>query len=85
MRTFDDDDFRQAIHDEVGIEPEWAAVSFGDLDEDVRRSISLIMESPFIPRKDSVRGFVYDVSTGALRGSHLSVIGHPSPTPGSPP
>ena len=67
MRTFDDDEFRQAIHDEVGIEPGWAAVAFGDLDDDVRRSISRIRDSPFIPRKDSVRGFVYDVSTGALR------------------
>jgi carbonic anhydrase len=51
----------------VGIKPEWAAEAFTDLDEDVRQSIARITASPFIPRKESVRGFVYDVETGALR------------------
>ncbi|HEX3872913.1 MAG TPA: hypothetical protein VHW26_02130, partial [Solirubrobacteraceae bacterium] len=40
--------------------------AFPDLDEDVRQSIARIKASPFIPRKDSVRGFVYDVHTGKL-------------------
>ena len=34
---------------------------------DVRESLERIRESPFIPRKDSVRGFVYEVETGRLR------------------
>jgi carbonic anhydrase len=38
-----------------------------DPDEDVRQSIARIEASPFIPRKDSVRGFVYEVETGRLR------------------
>jgi carbonic anhydrase len=67
MLTFTDDEFRRAVQDDVGIKPEWAAESFTDLDEDVRQSIARIQASPFIPRKDSVRGFVYDVHTGALR------------------
>jgi carbonic anhydrase len=67
MLTFTDDDFKRAVQDDVGIKPEWAAESFTDLDEDVRQSIARIEASPFIPRKDSVRGFVYDVHTGALR------------------
>jgi carbonic anhydrase len=67
MLTFTDDEFKRAIQEEVGIKPEWAAESFGDLDEDVRHSIARIQASPFIPRKDSVRGFVYDVTTGKLR------------------
>jgi carbonic anhydrase len=67
MLTFTDDEFRRAVQDDVGIKPEWAAESFTDLDEDVRRSIARIQASPFIPRKDSVRGVVYDVYTGALR------------------
>jgi carbonic anhydrase len=37
------------------------------LDEDVRKSVARIKASPFVPRKDSVRGFVYDAATGALR------------------
>jgi carbonic anhydrase len=67
MLTFTDDEFKRAIQEEVGIKPAWAAESFADLDEDVRQSIARIQASPFIPRKDSVRGFVYDVTTGKLR------------------
>jgi carbonic anhydrase len=67
MLTFTDDDFKRSIQEEVGIKPEWAAESFTDLDEDVRQSVARIQASPFIPRKDSVRGFVYDVATGKLR------------------
>ena len=67
MLTFNDDEFRQAILDDVGVEPEWDAEAFSDLDENVRQSIGRIKASPFIPRKDSIRGFVYDVTTGALR------------------
>jgi carbonic anhydrase len=67
MLTFTDDGFKKAIQDDVGIRPTWAAEAFGDLDEDVRQSIARIKASPFVPRKDAVRGFVYDVATGKLR------------------
>ena len=67
MLTFTDDDFKRAIQDDTGIKPEWAAEAFADLDEDVRQSVARIKASPFIPRKDSVRGFVYEVETGRLR------------------
>jgi carbonic anhydrase len=67
MLTFTDDQFKRQIQDEVGIKPEWAAEAFPDLDEDVRQSIARIKASPFIPKKDSVRGFVYDVTSGKLR------------------
>ena len=67
MLTFTDDEFKRSVQDDVGIKPEWAAEAFPDLDEDVRQSIARIKASPFIPRKDSVRGFVYEVETGRLR------------------
>jgi carbonic anhydrase len=67
MLTFTDDAFRRSIQDETGIKPEWAAESFPDVDEDVRQSIARIKASPFVPRTDAVRGFVYDVATGKLR------------------
>jgi carbonic anhydrase len=67
MLTFTDDDFKRSIQDEIGIKPEWAVEAFGDLDEDVRQSVARIKASPFIPRTDSVRGFVYEVETGRLR------------------
>jgi carbonic anhydrase len=66
MLTFGDDDFRRQLQHETGIKPEWAAEAFEDLEEDVRQSVARIKASPFIPRKDAVRGFVYDVTTGAL-------------------
>jgi carbonic anhydrase len=67
MLTFRDDDFKRQIQDDTGIKPTWSAESFSDLDEDVRQSIERIKSSPFIPNKDSVRGFVYEVETGKLR------------------
>ena len=67
MLTFTDDDFKASIQKDTGIKPEWAAEAFPDLDEDVRQSIARIKASPFIPHKDSVRGFVFDVATGKLR------------------
>jgi carbonic anhydrase len=67
MLTFTDDEFKRSVQDDVGIKPGWAAEAFPDLDEDVRQSIARIKASPFIPRKDSVRGFVYEVETGRLR------------------
>jgi carbonic anhydrase len=67
MLTFTDDDFKASVQEDTGIKPEWAAESFDDLDTDVRQSIARIKASPFIPRKDNVRGFVYEVETGRLR------------------
>src|SRR4051812_26679726 len=67
MLTFTDDEFKRQVQDDTGIKPEWAAEAFADIDEDVRQSIARIEASPFIPRKDSVRGFVYEVETGKLR------------------
>ena len=66
MLTFTDDDFRAAIQADTGIRPAWSAEAFSDLDADVRQSIARIKASPFIPQKDSVRGFVFDVATGKL-------------------
>jgi carbonic anhydrase len=67
MLTFTDDDFRRELQQETGIRPEWAAEAFSDLDEDVRQNIARIKASPFIPKKDAVRGFVYEVESGRLR------------------
>jgi carbonic anhydrase len=66
MLTFRDDDFREQLQDDTGVEPSWAAESFTDLDRDLRQSIERIRNSPFIPNKN-VRGFVFEVETGKLR------------------
>jgi carbonic anhydrase len=67
MLTFTDDELRRQIQDETGVKPAWAAEAFDDLEEDVRQSIARIEASPFIPRKDKIRGFVYEVETGRVR------------------
>jgi len=67
MLTFTDDDFRAQILAETGIKPTWAAEAFDNLDTSVRQNIARIRAEPSIPRKDAVRGFVYDVKSGDLR------------------
>jgi carbonic anhydrase len=67
MLTFTDDELKQQIHEEAGIKPHFPMESFSDLEGDVRQSIARIQASPFIPHKESVRGFIYEVETGRLR------------------
>ncbi|HMJ34136.1 MAG TPA: carbonic anhydrase [Baekduia sp.] len=67
MLTFTEDEFRRELLEETGIKPAWVAEAFTDLDADVRSSIARIRSSPFLPHRDAVRGFVYDVETGRLR------------------
>ncbi len=67
MLTFTDADFKQSIQDDTGLMPEWESVAFTDLEADVRQSLVRVQDSPFIPKSDSVRGFVYEVETGRLR------------------
>ena len=66
MLTFRDDDVKDAIEADTGLRPSFSMEAFGNLEQDVRQSISRIEANPFIPNKDQVRGFVYDCSTGRL-------------------
>ncbi len=67
MLTFSDDEVKRQIQAETGIRPAFSLEAFPDLDEDVRQSMARITTSPLIPHRDQVRGFVYDVHSGALR------------------
>jgi carbonic anhydrase len=51
----------------TGARPEWPVHAFEDLEADVRAGIEKIRSSPHILHKEVVRGFVYEVETGALR------------------
>ena len=66
MLTFTDDEFKRSIEEDTGLRPPWAAEAFSDPEADVRQSIGRIRNSPFVPKKESVRGFVFDVATGRL-------------------
>src|SRR5664279_2419766 len=65
--TFTDDELRGELLEETGLKPTWSPESFKDLDRDLRQSMERVRTSPFIPRRGLVRGFVFDVHTGALR------------------
>ena len=67
MLTFQDADLKEAIRAETGIRPPFAIEAFPDADEDVQQSIARIQASPFVPHKDQIRGFVFEVETGRLR------------------
>ena len=67
MQSLTDDGFRAELQDATGVAPAFAIESFSDLDADVRQSILRVRRSPFLPHRDAVRGFVYDVDDHALR------------------
>jgi len=67
MLTFSDDEVADQIEADTGVRPPFVLESFGDLEGNVRESIERIKTNPFVPHKDAVRGFVYEVETGRLR------------------
>jgi carbonic anhydrase len=72
MQKITDDGFRMELQETTGIAPAFAIESFSDVDEDVRQSIRRVRSSPFLPHRDAVRGFVYDVDTHRLREVELA-------------
>jgi carbonic anhydrase len=67
MQSLTDDGFRAELQAATGVAPPFAIESFTDLDADVRQSILRVRRSSFLPHRDVVRGFVYDVDTHLLR------------------
>ncbi|HEY9389489.1 MAG TPA: carbonic anhydrase [Mycobacteriales bacterium] len=66
MTSFTDSQFADDIERETGIRPDWAAEAFADIAGDVRQSIARLKADPLLPHTDAIRGFVFDVTTGAL-------------------
>jgi carbonic anhydrase len=67
MEKISDDGFRAELQEQTGVAPAFAIESFGDVEADVRQSILRVRRSAFLPHRDAVRGFVYDVDTHRLR------------------
>ena len=72
MLTFENDGIRELLAEELGPDARRAADAidfqpFHDLDLSVRDDVASIRASPLIPRDIPIRGYVYDVHTGALR------------------
>jgi carbonic anhydrase len=58
-----DEDFLDSLPEP----PPWTPGAFTDVEESIGRSVATLRETPFLPHRDAVRGFVYDVDTGELR------------------
>jgi carbonic anhydrase len=67
MQSLSDDGFRAELQEATGVAPAFAIESFADVDADVRQSLLRVRRSPFLPHRDHVRGFVYDVDSLRLR------------------
>jgi carbonic anhydrase len=72
MQKLTDDGFRAELREETGTAPPFAIESFSDVDASVRQSILRVRRSEYIPHRDRVRGFVYDVDTHRLREVEVS-------------
>jgi carbonic anhydrase len=67
LRTFNDDAWRTLLAAEAGAEPPWDPVKVTrDVEADVREGVARVRSCEFLPHRDDVRGFVYDVDTGRL-------------------
>jgi carbonic anhydrase len=67
MQSLTEDGFRQELLEATGMAPPFAIESFADAEADVRQSIKRVRNSPFLPHRDDVRGFIYDVDDRRLR------------------
>src|SRR5437588_1629802 len=67
LMTFSDEEFADQLEREAGARPPWASGAFQDLEESVRAGVRRAQADPFVPRKDHIRGFVYEVETGRVR------------------
>jgi carbonic anhydrase len=61
-----EDEFKDEIERDTGLRPPWAIEAFRVVEDSVRQSVERVRRSPFLPYRDDVRGFVYDVRTGGL-------------------
>lgn len=70
MQTFSDHELADRLEKHAGEPPPFEAHTFVDLDQNLRESIRMLQQSPFLLKTDAVRGFVFDVETGVLRELH---------------
>jgi carbonic anhydrase len=66
LQRVTEDAFKAQLEEELGIKPGWSLESFNDPFDDTAQSIRRLQQTPFVPHKEHVRGFVYDVDTGVL-------------------
>jgi carbonic anhydrase len=70
MFNFDDVEFRYRLAKESGVEPRWRVPGFTDLEADVRDAVKRITDSVWLPHRNSVRGFIFDVASAEMSEVH---------------
>ena len=66
LSSVSEKEFKDEIERDTGLRPTWAVEAFRDVHDSVLTSMARVRRCPFLPHTDRVRGFVYDVHTGAL-------------------
>ncbi len=66
LEGLDNEALVQQLHQETGEAPGWPVGGFHSVEESVRGSVEILRGDPFLVHKHDIRGFVYDVETGAL-------------------
>lgn len=66
LQSLDEQRFLAELESETGTRPSWTVEAFSDPYDDVAESVRRLRSSPFLPHKDHIQGFVYDVATGRL-------------------
>jgi carbonic anhydrase len=85
MEKISDDGFREELREATGTAPAFAIESFDDVEADVRQSVLRVRRSPFLPHRDRVRGFVYDVDARTVREVEVGGGDYSPPPPPAPP
>ena len=67
MLGLPEEDLTRELEEEAGVTVPFELGAISDLETNLRDSVARIKADPFLPNKDSVRGFVYDVTSGRLR------------------
>lgn len=67
MTSFGEEELRERIREETGLRPPFALEAFPEVEAEVQQSLARVRSSPFLPYREAVRGFVYEVESGRLR------------------
>jgi carbonic anhydrase len=66
LRGASEDEFARALAAD-GVLPPWRLGGFDDVEETLRGGLERLRASRELPRRDAIRGFVFDPETGVLR------------------
>lgn len=66
MQDFDDAAFRAELAAQTGDEPRWDVPGFTDPHATMRQSIATVRRCRWLPHRDGVRGFIFDIATARL-------------------